>query len=127
MHVSLAYVQYTHRFIFQITAIFFIMETRRGLFTKLALFSSVAIGIYVVGKKHIAHYKDQRHRNETDARIDSSGDEFRAAPLKPGFPTAENLEYQRESKYVGAGNAYASRKPGDRFAFTLSSIFEGKK
>lgn len=103
------------------------METRRGLLTKLAIFGTVAVGIFVVGKKHIAHYKDQRHRNETDARTDSAGDEFRAAPLRPGFPTADNSTYQRESKYVGAGSAYSSRTPGDRFSFTLSSLWGGGK
>lgn len=79
----------------------------------------------MVGKKHIAAYKDERHRKETDARIDSSGNEFLSAPLRPGFPTAL-LEFQRESKYVGAGLAYSSRTPGDRFSFTLSSLWSGK-
>lgn len=95
------------------------METRKGLLTKLAGFSAVAIGITVMGKYHIASIKDTRHREESDASLGSDS-EFLNKTRRPGFPTNNpNLNYdsaQRESQYVGAGVAYLTRTKGDRLS-----------
>ncbi|OBA19072.1 hypothetical protein METBIDRAFT_47500, partial [Metschnikowia bicuspidata var. bicuspidata NRRL YB-4993] len=97
------------------------METRKGLLTKLAGFSAVAIGLTVVGKKHIASAKEKRHSKESDASLDSDLDsEFLDNGVRPGFPKNNpNLNYesaQRESQYVGAGVAYLTRTKGDRLS-----------
>lgn len=95
-------------------------ETRKGVISKLFILGSISIGIFVFGKRHIAVNKENRHIRESDARIDSDTAEFQAKPLKPGNPLQETA--QRESKYVGAGGAYASRKKGDKF--TMFNIFD---
>lgn len=104
------------------------METRRGLFTKLGIFGSIALGLFVVGKYHIASYKDKRHRNETDARIDSEENEFGILAKRPGFPQNNpTLNYesdQRNSRYEGTGSSYSTRRSGDRF--NMSAIFSSK-
>lgn len=96
------------------------METRKGLLTKLGAFSAVAIGLTVVGKKHIATHKEDRHRLESDASVDHEEDEFADESVRPGFPSNNpNLNYEgagRESKYVGTGVAYSTRTPGDRLS-----------
>lgn len=94
------------------------METRNGVIVKLAILGSLSIGIFVVGKRHISQNKENRHLQETDAITDTK--EFESNPLRPGFPLQETT--QRESKYVGAGSAYASRKKGDKF--TMFNIFD---
>lgn len=93
------------------------IETRNGVLTKLAVLGAISIGVFVVGKRHIANNKEVRHLQETDAREDSK--EFEARALKPGNPLEEG---SRESKYVGAGSAYASRRKGDKF--TMFNIFD---
>lgn len=108
------------------------METRKGLLTKLGLYSVGAIGFYLVGKRHIQKHNDERHKRETDARIDSETDEFSVKVKRPGFPENNpNFDYeerQLQSKYVGLGSSYSSRTPGDRF--TMFGFFDrewGKK
>ncbi|GEQ72047.1 hypothetical protein JCM33374_g5733 [Metschnikowia sp. JCM 33374] len=95
------------------------METRKGLLTKLAGFSAVAVGLTVIGKYHIAAVKDTRHREESDASLESDS-EFIDNRRRPGFPENNpNFNYesaQRESKYVGAGVAYSTRTKGDRLS-----------
>ncbi|EGW31606.1 uncharacterized protein SPAPADRAFT_140229 [Spathaspora passalidarum NRRL Y-27907] len=96
------------------------METRRGFFTKLGFFCTTAVTLFIIGKRHIARHKDERHRVETDARIDSEDNEFGILAKRPGFPTNNpTLDYtagDRKSKFEGGGNAYASRRPGDRLS-----------
>lgn len=96
------------------------METRKGLLTKLGAFTVVAVGLTVIGKKHIAIHKEDRHRLESDASVDHEDDEFIDSSVRPGFPTNNpNLNYEgsgRESKYVGAGISYSTRTPGDRLS-----------
>lgn len=95
------------------------METRKGLLSKLIGFSSMAIGLTIIGKYHIAAVKDTRHREESDASLESDS-EFLDNSVRPGFPTNNpNFNYesaQRESKYVGAGVAYLTRTKGDRLS-----------
>ncbi|MCH0629272.1 hypothetical protein JNB11_04775 [Kocuria palustris] len=95
------------------------METRQGLFKKLGIFSGVAIGLFLVGKKHIALLKERRHREELDAVVDRDDDDFGIVVPRPGFPAHnQNLDYEldlRPSKYEGAGNLYSTRRQGDRF------------
>lgn len=101
------------------------METRKGLLTKLGIFGAVAIGLFMVGKYHIASYKEKRHRLETDARVDSEENEFGILAKRPGFPQNNpTLNYesdQRNSRYEGTGNSYSTRRSGDRF--NMKSIF----
>lgn len=96
------------------------METRKGLLSKLALFSALAIGITVVGKKHIALVKDSRHLKESDSSVENESDEFVNPQRIPGFPEHNpNLNYDtanRKSKYVGAGLSYSSRATGDKLS-----------
>ncbi|KAK6459236.1 uncharacterized protein RJT20DRAFT_14318 [Scheffersomyces xylosifermentans] len=102
------------------------VETRNGLLTKLGIFGVVAVSLFVVGKKHIASYKDERHKRETDARIDSDTEEFGVTARRPGFPINNpTLNYDanaRDSKYRGAGNSYSSRRPGDRLS--MFAVFD---
>lgn len=102
------------------------METRVGLFKKLGLFSVTAIGFYIVGKKHIQKHNEERHRFETDARIDSESDEFTSQTKRPGFPANNpNFDYEErheQLRYAGTGNSYSSRTGGDRF--TMFAIFD---
>lgn len=98
-----------------------IMETQKGLLTKLALYSAAAVGLVVVGKKHIASHKEDRHKLESDANVEFADDsEFLDKSVRPGFPSNNpNLNYNvdgRESKYVGSGNSYSSRTSGDRLS-----------
>lgn len=96
------------------------METRKGLLSKLALFSALAIGITVVGKKHIALVKESRHLKESDSSLENETDEFVNPIRLPGFPENNpNLNYDtpnRKSKYVGAGLSYSSRATGDKLS-----------
>lgn len=96
------------------------METTHGLLTKLGLFGVCAVGMFVVGKKHIAQFNDERHREETDARTDSDDNEFRQVSRRRGFPENNpRLDYQsdsRELRYVGLSTAYATRSKGDRLS-----------
>lgn len=101
------------------------METRRGLLTKLGIFSTAAIALFFTGKYHIASYKENRHRSETDARVDSEENEFGTLAKRPGFPLNNpNLDYEssvRPSKYEGSGSSYSTRTTGDRFG--MGNIF----
>ncbi|CAN3359525.1 hypothetical protein DICA3_D04698 [Diutina catenulata] len=96
------------------------METRKGLLTKLAIYSGVAISLFLVGKKHIAYSKERRHQMESDAGIETEVDEFGFVVARPGFPEHnKNLDYENEarpSKYEGLGNSYTTRRAGDRFS-----------
>lgn len=96
------------------------METRQGLLTKLGAFTCVAVGLTVVGKKHIASHKEDRHRLESDASVDHEEDEFADTSVRPGFPANNpNLNYDgsgRQSKYVGSGLSYSTRTPGDKLS-----------
>ncbi|KAK6202314.1 uncharacterized protein RJT21DRAFT_18917 [Scheffersomyces amazonensis] len=98
------------------------METRRGLLTKLGIYGGVAISLFLVGKKHIEYSKNERHKKETDARIDSEVKEFGTFGQRPGFPSNNpTMDYtndpSRVSRYEGSGNSYSSRRPGDRLGF----------
>ncbi|KAK6461469.1 hypothetical protein DFJ63DRAFT_183611 [Scheffersomyces coipomensis] len=104
-------------------------ETRRGLLTKLGIFSGIAIGLFLVGKKHIAITKVERHKRETDATIDSEVEEYGNYGTRPGFPANNpTLNYEadssRASRYEGKGNSYSSRRPGDRFS--MFAVFDRK-
>lgn len=102
------------------------METRNGLLSKLGIFGVAAVTLFMVGKRHIASYKDERHKRETDARIDSEADEFGITARRPGFPVNNpTMNYEtgyRASKYQGSGNSYSSRRPGDRLS--MFSVFD---
>lgn len=103
------------------------VETRKGILQKLGIFGCIGVGLFLVGKKHIASYKDDRHRNETDARLDSDENEFGVLARRPGFPTNNptlNYEGKRGSRFEGGGLAYASRTPGDRLS--MFAIFDRK-
>lgn len=107
------------------------METRQGLLKKLGAFATVAIGLTVVGKRHIAAHKEDRHRMESDASLDHEEDEFADTSVRPGFPSNNpNLNYDgsgRQLKYIGSGVAYATRTPGDRLSLwnVISKKFLG--
>lgn len=105
----------------------FIMETSRGLVTKLVLYSAGAVGLVILGKKHIAHHKEERHLKDSDTSLENS-EEFEDSHKRRGFPSNNpNLNYEgkgRESKYVGAGQAYSSRTPGDRLS--MWNVFKNK-
>lgn len=105
------------------------METRKGLLTKLGFFTAGAIGLMLIGKKHIAVHKDSRHRKESDASVEFAESEFSNTSRRPGFPENNpNLNYEgsnRESKYVGAGVAYASRTKGDRLS--MWNVFRSRR
>lgn len=97
------------------------METRKGLLTKLGLYTVTAVGLVLVGKKHIALHKEDRHKLESDSTVEYVDDgEFLDKSVRPGFPTNNpNLNYDstgRESKFVGSGCSYSSRTPGDRLS-----------
>lgn len=99
----------------------FDMETRKGLLTKLGLYTATAVGLVLIGKKHIAVHKEDRHKLESDSTVEYEDDnEFLDKTIRPGFPSNNpNLNYEgtgRESKYVGAGLSYSSRTPGDRLS-----------
>lgn len=97
------------------------METRRGLFKKLGIFSGVAIVMVYGGKKSSSHYKSNRHAKQSDALVGGNHNEFDDEYYYPGKPT-ENGKYERRNQYVGAGSSYSSRKPGDRL--TMFKIFD---
>ena len=97
------------------------METRRGLFKKLGLFSAVAIGLAYYGKVRASNYKSGRHVSQSDALLNSEMKEFDDDYYYPGKPN-ELGKYERQSQYVGAGSSYSSRKPGDRL--TTFKIFD---
>ncbi|ODV66181.1 hypothetical protein HYPBUDRAFT_142525 [Hyphopichia burtonii NRRL Y-1933] len=108
------------------------METSRGILKKLGLFGVTAITFYVVGKKHIQKRNDEKHRLQTDARIDSEFDEFSTKVRRLGFPENKpNFNYEErpeDLKYVGKGDSYSTRKGGDRFTYTaLFSRDDGEK
>ncbi|CUM63207.1 uncharacterized protein PRCAT00000776001 [Priceomyces carsonii] len=86
------------------------METQRGLLKKLGIFCGVAMTLAYVGKKHIAHRKNEQHLKESDAGIDTS--------RKQNLRLAETRD---RDQYAGKGIAYSTRKPGDRLSIT--SIF----
>mmetsp|Transcript_7925 Transcript_7925/g.7857 ORF Transcript_7925/g.7857 Transcript_7925/m.7857 type:complete len:118 (-) Transcript_7925:211-564(-) len=93
------------------------METQKGLFTKLGIFGAIAIALALGGKRHISMRKELRHKSDTDALVDSKQREFENSTLRPGVPLNDGeTKYKRESKYVGAGSSYSSRKPGDRLS-----------
>lgn len=97
------------------------METRRGLFGKLGLFSAIAIGLAYAGKMRTSNYKNNRHVNQSDALVDSTVKEFDDDYYYPGKPN-ELGKYERQSQYIGAGSSYSSRRPGDRL--TMFKIFD---
>lgn len=97
------------------------METRKGLFTKLGIFGGIAVVMVSYGRHRAASYRNSRHVNQTDAVIDSTIDEFDERKYHPGMQEESN-KYERESKFVGAGNSYSSRKKGDRL--TMFKIFD---
>lgn len=96
------------------------METRKGLVTKLGGFTIVAVGLVIIGKKHIALRKDSRHLKESDSSVENEADEFTSINRRPGFPEHNpNLNYdgpERKSKFVGSGLSYLSRAPGDKLS-----------
>ena len=102
------------------------METRRGLLTKLGIYSAIAVSLFLGGKSHIASNNEKRHRLETDARVDSDENEFGVVTRRPGFPSNNpTLSYEgrgRASKYEGVGDAYSTRRSGDRL--TMKSVFD---
>lgn len=102
------------------------METRRGLLTKLGIYSAIAVSLFLGGKAHIASNNEKRHRLETDARVDSDENEFGVVTKRPGFPSNNpTLSYEgrgRASKYEGVGDAYSTRRSGDRL--TMKSVFD---
>lgn len=99
-------------------------ESRRTVLRKLGIFGSIAIGIFIVGKKHIAYQKQARHDKESDSsikhEINQQEEEFGYVTKRRGFPlTNPNLDYtspDRQSKYVGSGDAFSSRRQGDRLS-----------
>lgn len=104
-------------------------ETHRGILTKFGILSTIAIGLFLVSRKHTALRKDQRHRRETDACVDSDDyTEFGHQISRPGFPTNNpSLDYDegsRASKYQGSGSAWGSRARGDRLS--VQYIVENK-
>lgn len=103
----------------EITQLITTMETRQGLLKKLWLYTAAAVTLVVVGKKHIASHKEDRHKLESDASVENP-EEFGDHSVRPGFPSNNpNLNYNvegRESKFVGAGCSYSSRTPGDRLS-----------
>lgn len=104
------------------------METSKGLITKLGLYSAGAVALVLIGKKHIAKHKEERHLKESDLRLEAE-EEFETTSKRRGFPTNNpNLNYEgtgRESKYVGSGVAYASRTPGDKLS--IWNVFKQKR
>lgn len=103
------------------------VETRNGVLFKLGVFGCAAIGLFIVGKRHIAAYKEERHRTETDARVDSEENEFGILAKRPGFPANNptlNYEGQRGSRFQGSGLSYHTRTPGDRLS--MFAIFDRK-
>lgn len=98
-------------------------ESRNTILRKLGIFGSIAIGLFIIGKKHIAYQKNHRHELESDSSTLSSrhqDEEFGYVSSRPGFPlTNPNLDYSspdRKSKYVGSGDAFSTRRPGDRLS-----------
>lgn len=96
------------------------METRKGLLTKLGGFTVVAVGLVIIGKKHIAIRKDSRHLKDSECSVENDSEEFVNKRRRPGFPEHNtDLDYespQRKSKYVGSGLSYLSRAPGDKLS-----------
>lgn len=96
------------------------METRKAFFTKLGLFGATALTMFIVGKKHISIHNEKRHRAETDARVDSDDNEFGVQVRRPGFPrnnpTMDYSAGERLSKFEAKGDAYSTRRPGDRLS-----------
>lgn len=96
------------------------METRKGLLTKLGGFTLVAVGLVIIGKKHIALHKDSRHLKDSDSSVENDSEEFVSRGRRPGFPEHNtDLDYEspkRKSKYVGSGLSYLSRAPGDKLS-----------
>ncbi|KAG5419373.1 hypothetical protein I9W82_003140 [Candida metapsilosis] len=95
-------------------------ETRSSILRRYALFASIAIALFITGKKHIAYKKELRHQKENDSDINNSDNEFEISVRRPGFPENNpNLNYDdegRQSKYIGSGFAYSTRRPGDRLS-----------
>lgn len=100
------------------------VETRASLFWKLGIFGCIALSFGIIGKRLIANQREDRHRSETDARIDSLRNEFNIAVNQPGMPeqTSGPSDHIRKSQYEGAGGAYATRKKGDRLS--MFAIFD---
>ncbi|CAK9439443.1 uncharacterized protein LODBEIA_P35610 [Lodderomyces beijingensis] len=97
-------------------------DTRNAILKRYGIFATIAIGLFLVGKKHIAYEKEQRHKMENDSDLNNSDNEFGISVKRPGFPAQNpNLNYddneRRKSKYMGGGDAYSSRRPGDRLSF----------
>lgn len=107
-------------------------ESRRTVLRKLGIFGSIAIGLFIIGKKHIAYQKQNRHDLESDSsvkhEINQQEEEFGYVTKRRGFPlTNPNLDYSspdRQSKYVGSGDAFSSRRHGDRLS--LYQVFKAK-
>lgn len=96
-------------------------ETHQGILRKFGVLSTIAIGLFLISKKHTALRKDQRHRRETDACVDSEEyAEFGHQVSRPGFPannpTLDYDEGSRSSKYQGSGSAWGTRARGDRLS-----------
>ncbi|CAD1812162.1 unnamed protein product [Candida parapsilosis] len=95
-------------------------ETRSTVLRRYALFAAIAISLFITGKKHIAYKKEQRHKLENDSDVNNSDNEFSISIKRPGFPENNpNLNYddeKRQSKYIGSGFAYSTRRPGDRLS-----------
>ncbi|KAL6452814.1 hypothetical protein SBY92_000155 [Candida maltosa Xu316] len=97
-------------------------ESKHSLIKKLFIFGTVSIGIFIVGKRHIAYQKQHRHELESDSSTVHSYDEneFGYVSKRRGFPLQNpNLDYNsadRKSKFQGAGDAYQTRRQGDRLS-----------
>ncbi|CAI5758628.1 unnamed protein product [Candida verbasci] len=96
-------------------------DTRQGIIQRYTIFGAIAITLFLIGKKHIQISKNQKHERESDTSLNVESDnEFLVKTKRPGFP--ENNPYldyssgQRVSKYQGSGDAYSSRKQGDRLS-----------
>ncbi|KAI3406148.1 hypothetical protein KGF56_000990 [Candida oxycetoniae] len=103
-------------------------ETQRSIVRRYGIFAAIAVSLFLIGKKHIAYEKEQRHKLENDADLNNSDNEFAISVKRPGFPENNpNLNYDdinRQSRYIGTGNAYSSRRPGDRLS--LYSVLKMK-
>lgn len=93
------------------------MESGIGVAKKLGIFAIVASAAVYFGKKDIAAKREKKHREESDALVGSNQEEFEVKSHQPGLPESlKSNDYVRESKYVGSGLSYSSRKPGDRLS-----------
>lgn len=95
------------------------METRKGLVSKLLLFSGIAITLGYLGKRRASNHRSGKLLELTETSVDK--DEFEHEYRFRGKPVEEG-KYQRTNQFIGAGNSYSSRKPGDRL--TMFKIFD---